>query len=234
MTKLRNEQCGFVLSGIALLLILPAMLLAVSSLKIIEIGGESTSIQALSDKVDYTGRNVTNTIKFMQTNKIPINESVLKSLAENYSSATGLLVDVTIEWIYPLWIHVQDTGINHYAGTRYCSIEEIYSEGWNYSFEDLDLNFGQNVDFDYDEPSLLVEKKDGKLNITIAAHESSYHSDVYYSSALLWLGVGGNEGNHIGENVEIEENLFNLFRTIGIDIRDPRNLARYVENIVLI
>jgi hypothetical protein len=214
----------------ALLLILPAMLLAASSFKIIEIGGESVSLQAIADKVNYTGRDIGNVIRFMQNNKFPVDDNVLKSLAENYRSATGLLVDITAQWVYPLWIHVQNTGVNHYAGTKYCWIERLGQGRWNYSFEDLDAEIGQIVDFDYDEPILLVEKLDGKLRITVVAYNGSYHSDVYYSDNLLWSGVGGIEGAHVGENKEIDEN---FSRGIRIDVRDPGGIAQYIENIAL-
>ena len=128
---------------------------------------------------------------------------------------------------------MQNTGVNHYAGTGYCFLEKIATDKWNYSFGDLDIAFGQLVDFDYDEPILLAEKLGGKLNITVMAYNGSYHSNVYYSDTLLWPGVSGNDHAHIGENKEISEKLFNLFRTIGVEVRNPRNAARYVGNIAL-
>lgn len=92
--KLKQEQRGFVLSGIALLLVLPAMLLAASCLMIVEAGGEAASLQALADKVDYTGRDIRRIInQFVDENK-PIDNTTLSSLAENYRTATGLLVDI--------------------------------------------------------------------------------------------------------------------------------------------
>lgn len=230
---LRDEQRGFVLSGIALLLISPAILLAASSLKIIEIGGESTSIQVLADKVNYAGRNIVDMIYYMQNNRLPVNDEVLESLAENYSSATGLIVDISSTWVYPFWIHVQNTGVDHYAGTRYCYIEKLAPEKWNYSFEDLDLGIGQTVDFDYDEPILFVEKLGENLRVTVMAYNGGYHSDVYYSNNLLWLGVGGNDHAHIGENKVISENLANLFREISVEVRDSRGVAQYTENIAM-
>ncbi len=231
--RFSRDQRGFVLSGIALLLILPAMLVAAYGLRAIELGGESASVQVMADKVSYAGRNIASTIEFMQSNKVPITDEVLCSLAENSSAATGLLVDISSEWVFPIWIHVQNTGVNHYAGTRYCFIESLGPGEWHYSFEDLDVWLGQLVDFDYDEPILLVEELPGGLNITALTYNGSYHSDVYFSDALLWSGVGGTDHAHIGENKTISENLFSLFRTVGIEVRDPRNLARYVENIAL-
>ncbi|GAG85231.1 unnamed protein product, partial [marine sediment metagenome] len=56
--KLRRDQRGFVLSGIALLLVLPAILLVASCFTIIEMGGEATALQASADKVFYIGKDI--------------------------------------------------------------------------------------------------------------------------------------------------------------------------------
>ncbi len=95
--KLRNDQRGFVMSGIALLLVLPAMLLASSCLRIIETGGETTSLQALSDKVSYTGHDIERMIEYMSNNRLPINDNTLNELAENYRAVTGLLVNLSLK-----------------------------------------------------------------------------------------------------------------------------------------
>lgn len=89
-----GDQRGFVLSGIALLLVLPAVLLAASYLGIIYIGGETTSLEALSDKVSYTGHDIERMIHYMEDNQIPIDNTRLNALAENYRAATGLLVEI--------------------------------------------------------------------------------------------------------------------------------------------
>ena len=94
MMKLRDEQRGFVLSGIALLLVLPAMLLAASCLRVVEAGGEATSLQALSDKVNHVGQDIERMIMYMKNNKLPIDNSTLNALAENYRASTGLLVNI--------------------------------------------------------------------------------------------------------------------------------------------
>ena len=92
--KLRRDQRGFVLSGIALLLVLPAMLLAASFITIVDAGGEAASLQSLSDKVVYTGHDIERVINYMENNGLPIDNTTLSALAENYSAATGLLVDI--------------------------------------------------------------------------------------------------------------------------------------------
>ncbi len=97
MIKLRDEQRGFVLSGIALLLVLPAMLIATSCVVVIEAGGEAASLQALSDKVDYVRRDIERMVRYMENNKLPIDNSTLDALAESYRAATGLVVNIWIE-----------------------------------------------------------------------------------------------------------------------------------------
>lgn len=91
---LTRDQRGFVLSGIALLLALPAMLLAASFLAMVGAGGEAVSLQSLSDKVFYTGHDIERLINYMGDSGLPIDNTTLSALAENYSAATGLLVDI--------------------------------------------------------------------------------------------------------------------------------------------
>lgn len=227
--KLRDEQRGFVLSGIALLLVLPAMLLAASFLRVVETGEEAASLQALSDKVIYTGHDIERMIRYMANNKLPIDTATLDALAENYRATTGLLVDLTPVGIYPLWIHVQDTGEDHWAGTIYCQIEEVVPlREWRYKFEDLNESEWGGVEPDYNEPVLFVERLDGRLRITVEMHEGAYIVDVHYSTQTLWTNVGA----HVGESVEVDE-LFLRLNNIITDIRDPRGAARYTENISL-
>jgi len=228
--KLRDEQRGFVLSGIALLLVLPAMLLAASSLRIIEVGSEAVSLQTLSDKVNYTGHDIRRMISYMYLNRMPITDNTLRELAENYQAATGLLVETGPKLVHQLRTYVLNNGANHYAGTKYCHITDVAPGIWRYNFEDLDEELGEDPDWDYNEPRLLVEKLNGKLRITVEEYHGGYHSDVYYSNQLLWQAVGGSENAHVGETIEVDENV-----QLGIlfYVRDPRGAARYTENFVL-
>lgn len=220
---LRRDQRGFVLSGITLLLVLPAMLLTASFLTIVEAGGEAASLQSLSDKVVYTGHDIERMIKYMSSNKLPINDNTLRELAENYQAATGLLVDIGPITYYPLWIHVINNGADHYAGTKYCRVTDVAPGIWRYNFEDLDEDKGENPDWDYNEPRLLVERLDGKLRITVEEYDGAYHADVYYSDQLLWAAVGGSERAHVGENTEVDE----IPIGVPVYVRDPRGAARY-------
>lgn len=225
--KLYTEQRGFVLSGAALLLVLPAMLLAASCLRIVEVGGEAVSYQELADKVTYTGRDIERMISYMATNRLPIDNDTLQELADNYEAATGLLVDVGPIGIHPLKIYVENTGVTHYAGTKYCRITYVGLGEWRYNFEDLDEELvpPENVDWDYNEPRLLVEKLDGTLRITVEEYQGGYVADVYYSDQKLWDDVGGSPNPaHVGENKEVVD-----VQPVGVPIyvRDPRGIAQY-------
>jgi len=95
--KLKKDQRGFVLSGIALLLVLPAMLLAASCFRIAETSGEAVSLQAAADKVFYAGKDIGRLIESLWGEGLLYDntEITLDKLAENYRVATGLLVDLT-------------------------------------------------------------------------------------------------------------------------------------------
>lgn len=214
------------LSGLALLLVLPTMLVVASCFRVVETGGEAAALQVTSDKVIYTGKDIERVIKYMASNSLPIDNTTLRELADNYQAATGLLVDVGPVALYPLWIHVINTGVDHYAGTKYCHITEVETGKWRYNFEDLDEELvpPQNPDYDFNEPRLLVEKLGGALRITVEEYQGSYHSDVHYSGQLLWAAIGGDEGAHIGENILVSENVEG---GIPVHVRDPRGVAQY-------
>mgnify|MGYP000374030641 CR=1 FL=1 len=94
--RMRQDQRGFVLSGTALLLVLPAMLLVASCFAIIEMGGEAAALQASADKVFYTGNDIERVVKDLWGESLLIDNAdiTLSKLADNYRAATGLLVDI--------------------------------------------------------------------------------------------------------------------------------------------
>jgi hypothetical protein len=230
--SLRHDKGGFVLSGIALLLIIPAMLLMASTLMVVETGGQSTNIQGQYDKVYHTGEDLSNVINLMQNNNVWLDDNILKSLTDNCRSATGLLVDVhVVSWVFPIWEHIEDSGENHYAGSIYSWIEKISDNIWDYSFEDLTLGKDNIVDFDYNEPVLQVERvSPGTLKITALMYQGGYHSDIYYSNTFIFRV--GNMTDNIGSFKFVSENQLQR-RVISISVWDPRGAARYDENINL-
>jgi hypothetical protein len=56
-------------------------------------------------------------------------------------------------------------------------------------------------DYDYDDPTLHVEKLDGQIQISITSYSSTFHSDIYAYNNCLWHDAGGIENNHLGESL---------------------------------
>lgn len=96
--SLRNgiseDERGFVLSGIALLLILPAMLLTSTFLVTVHEGNEAISIQTVSDKVFYTGVNIENAITQMKNHGMEPSEENFNVIEEKFESLTSLTVEI--------------------------------------------------------------------------------------------------------------------------------------------
>jgi len=90
------DQRGFVLSGLALLLILPAMFLSAICLEVVARGGETVSIQITADKVHAAGLEVEDTIKWMWLESgAPVDNGTLWRLADEWENTTGLLVEIS-------------------------------------------------------------------------------------------------------------------------------------------
>lgn len=83
------------MSGLALLLILPAILLSAASLMAIEMGGETVSLQSTADKVHNTGLDIEDTIEWMWAQRgLPVDKFTLSNLEATYENKTGLLVSI--------------------------------------------------------------------------------------------------------------------------------------------
>ena len=90
--SLNEDENGFVLSGLALLLLLPALLISSTYLVAVEQGGEAVTAQNIGDKVLYTGVRVENTIGRMNYHNMVISQPTLDTRARNYQDYTGLIV----------------------------------------------------------------------------------------------------------------------------------------------
>jgi hypothetical protein len=206
VTGLRNDQRGFVLSGLALLLVLPAMLLAASCLKTIEVGGEATSLQTLSDKVSYTGYDIERMIKYMTNKKIPIDNSTLNSLAENYRAVTGLLVDI-----------VPTPHIVVLAREKLDQGEEYELETTLFGFE-LDVeaeNKGAVIDVEFEFGG--VENDGQGTDFTRSIQRDNVLAEVIVGGG--WLEVRYTAGTKV--------------RGVFLSVRDPRGAARYLSTMRL-
>lgn len=247
---LKDDQRGFVLSGTALLLVLPAMLLSATFLSVVALGGETTSIQNLSDRVTHIGQDIKDTIEYMDSQGMSLDNKTLNRLAEAYEKNTGIRVERIgiapfdiYEKVYPnewgkeqmdnpkeyYWHGIYERGgkTRYSTDKRYYEIKHVASGVWIYSFEDLDYRWGPTPDNDKGEPLLRIERlENGSLRITVEEYPGGYHVDLYWGENRVWEDINKPEGNHIGENRLIEAPPPRFY----LDVRDLSGIARYSEN----
>ena len=94
--RLKEDEKGFVFSGLALLLILPALLISSTYLVAVEQGSETVTAQNMGDKVLYTGLRVENTINRMNYHNMKISQETLDTRKMNYQNYTGLLINISL------------------------------------------------------------------------------------------------------------------------------------------
>lgn len=207
---LRGNQRGFVLSGIALLLVLPAMLLSTSFFVAVKIGGESTSLQSLSDTVVYIAYDIRETIRGIKDAGLPLDNYALHEIAENYEMNT-ICIRVVIEIApFDIWenIHTPDgASYVHYASGPCCEISNLGPDTWLYNFEDLPSG-DPTADDDFNEPLLRLESLDnGSWKVTIEnTYTAWYYTDIWWGDQLLWTDVNREPGTNHG-SLEPDEGL---------------------------
>jgi hypothetical protein len=91
------RERGFVLTGMALLLALPALLLSSCLLAVMERGEEGISVKATADRVSFTARDVENLVKTMNLYHMQLDNLILSGIGRTYEEYTGLLVSLTLE-----------------------------------------------------------------------------------------------------------------------------------------
>ena len=179
---MRGDQRGFILNGIALLLVLPAMLLAATCVILVEFGGGTVALQSMADLVYYTGYDIERVLNLMWEENLLFDNQEnanqwFTKLAENYHTTTGLLVDITPQWY--LWTHAYKTGEDLYPGTSHCKIARTLENTWFYYF---DITWP-----DWNEPIISVTRGDDNLIITLETYHfptTDNASDIYFSSNL--------------------------------------------------
>ncbi len=229
MRRLRKEQKGFVLSGSAMLLVLPAMLLVASFLRVVEIGGETNSLRAMAGRVSQVGNDLERMVNYMDNKGLPINNETLTFLADNYEASTGLLVDLPGVVYYPIWIHVNNTGADHYINTRYGRVVIIGDGVWEYAYEDLDIDLGESPDYDYNEPRLQVERIGENIRVTFLGYGGGYNATVYYDTTVIFTQVGPNGACSDPDNIVIVENVIEL--NVPVSIKDTREALQYSSTV---
>lgn len=220
---MKRDQRGFALSGTALLLVLPAMMLAISCLEVIELGGETASVQVMADRVFYSGNDLRRLVETLWRENIladnrPNANRQFDKLRDSYRTATGLLVDITPSW--KLWTRSRFGGIVRvsHAGTLHCKVARGIGDNWFYYFDSY------QVIMDWNDIVLRVSKTENLMTIFIAAFDPILWwqpIDVFYENTLLWEGA---TRDNVGENRTIAKT---TQLSVSIDVRDPRGAARY-------
>jgi len=225
---MREDQRGFILNGIALLLILPALLLAGTCVKLAEFGGETIALQSMGDAVFYAGNDLKRVLQLSWEENLFFDnlenaDRWFTSLAENYAVTTGLSVSITTQWY--LRTHAYKTGQDLYAGSSHCRIARISENTWVYYF---DIEWP-----DWNEPIISVTKDGDNLVITL----DQYHfpttdnaSDIYFSDNLLWDNVIDADPR-IGESITIPNTITQLHVTATIS--DSRGAVQYSTTVDL-
>jgi hypothetical protein len=106
--------------------------------------------------------------------------------------------------VYDISVLVRETGaVVHATESEWCRVREIQPEReWIYGFEEMK---GQPTpDYDYNEPVLHVEKRDGRLQLTIKEYHGRFHVDLFAFNRLIWRNVGGPERRHVGASLMVE------------------------------
>lgn len=213
-----KDERGLVLSGIALLLILPSLLIASSYLTILSQGGEATSIQSIGDKVFYVGIDIENTVLQMKNYNMKINESNLDNLENKYESSTGLSVNLTL---------LRCEGV--LKKTDYPAEGETKQLFDNYPLWGYELDAAvENND------SSLKGRENLRSNGTQNHHDDLTPPDnmsVSNGNFKVWLVVGNGEIKVVvtrqGGCISVSED----GNTVLIEVQDPGNSAKYQSKV---
>ncbi|KXB06641.1 hypothetical protein AKJ52_01885 [candidate division MSBL1 archaeon SCGC-AAA382C18] len=252
------DRKGMVLSGVVLLLILPAMLLSATFLTIVETGEEGTAVKQLSDKASYTAYDMKHTIRNLKSSGRRLDEKVFQEIAENYKQKTGF-GEINIEYApFDIWVDYwadgDDTPPNTLDKIRlvdnineeHCIISNWSGETWYYTFEAYQDITG---DHDYNEPALKITKiKENawKIKILPTFSYSYAYADVYWGNTKIlnnvnendsgfWDGSTAGEGKWENESKILSTETLDIPSTslVTIELEDPRGTIHYKETFAL-
>ncbi|MEM3402031.1 MAG: hypothetical protein QW179_04175 [Candidatus Hadarchaeales archaeon] len=225
---MRGDERGFALSGFALLLILPAVLIGGTLLRVAAFGAESIGLQAVADKVFYAGRDIERLVRktwdenILADNRPNANATIL-GIQENYRNNAGVVAEVIPTW--KLWTRSENrpnpSGIrDSRAGTNYCKVARGRGDNWFYYFEAYQMSI------DYNDIILRVSRGEN-LTITVVGFDPvvNWPIDVYYGDILLWDDVRR-------ENIGLSTTVAGTIQlTVDIEVEDARGVARYSSSL---
>jgi hypothetical protein len=90
------------------------------------------------------------------------------------------------EYLKPLKIYVKDTGVWHYAFTKYFKVYSSTATSAEVGFEDLDEEIGEKPDWSFEEPKLYIEVlSPSKVRISVESFKGTYSIQLWYGDQLL-------------------------------------------------
>ncbi len=243
---------GMVLSGIALLLVLPALLLSATFLTTVEIGGETTAVQGMSDKISFKAYDIKKTLRYRQQHGERLDKEALNRLENSYAQSS-VIGDISIDYShFDVWVdydgpstftEVHPTEESETLYDNSCIVKNLKKNHWSYNFE---ASIGE-PDYDYNEPLLRLKRlKNGNWKVTVAPTftHSDVTADVYWGNKLIFDDVneeigygtdatgGAGDGLHEGESTIVSENVPDtMFITISLE--DPGGTVSYNETFPL-
>ncbi len=239
---------GMVLSGIALLLVLPALLLSATFLTTVEIGGETTAIQGISDKIDFKAFDIKRTLRYRQVHGDRLDREAINKLEESYEKS-AILGNIEINYsAFDIRVEYYDDSGNKikevHATDNACIIKNLKRNRWSYNFE---ASYGS--DYDYNEPLLRLERlKNGNWKAKVAPTftHSDVTANVWWGNQLIFEDVNENydaepvgsppaqwagEGKHEGESKIVSGTPDTVY--IHINLEDPGGTVSYKETFPL-
>lgn len=184
---------GMVLSGTALLLVLPALLLSATFLNIVETGGKVTAIQTLSDKAAYKAEDIKQNLRDLKASGERIDSTILQKIAENYEKNT-IFDNIQINFQpFNIWVrysHESYGEYNHYATENFCEISNLGQDRWYYNFEAQP----NDINWDFNEPLLKLKRLgSGKWEVKVSPTftHASATGTVYWENKVIFWNVNG-------------------------------------------
>ncbi len=252
------NQKGMVLSGVALLLILPAMLLSATFLTIVETGEEGTAVKQLSDKAFYTAYDIKHTLRNLKSSGRRMDEKVFQGIAENYKQKTGF-GEINIDYApFDIWVDYWDNSTTNPPYTldeirpadnineKHSKISNWAGETWYYTFE---AYYSITGDHDYNEPALKITKiseNAWKIKVLPTFSYSYAYADVYWGNTKILNDVNRNDsgyydGSPAGDGKWENESKILSTETLDIpntslvtiELEDPGGTIHYKETFAL-
>jgi len=243
--KLDNK--GMILSGMAILLLLPAMFLSASFYNIAETGAEEVRMKQFSARAEHTAFNIKKTIRDRRKSRERIDVRVLEGIARDFERETAFN-NIRVEWepfdIRARYSFEGDYTYSHWITTEdwQCYYANLKPGVWFYTFESMQ----NKEDFSYGEPALRIEKKENNWEITVLERflHGTASADIFWGEDQILWNVNSDEnspvhqtyvyaeepadeGRMVGDTIKVEN--VDIVPKMRIVLEDPAGIIAYEE-----